>query len=335
MKRTLISLLVFLAALSLAGCNLSLLGTPTPLPTFVFPPTVTPLLESPTPELPSETPTLALPSPTPQLSSPTPTRAAPTQPKPTATSAIIPGSPSGPYAVVLVLPGDVLNIRSAPGVGNPVAGSFAPTATNVMRTGPSSKVGSDLWVQIERPGGGSGWVNAAFLTETVAPATFCADARVNTLIASLDNAFTANNGLLLSSLVSPTHGMRVNLWRYGRTVTFFPNDARWVFDSTYSHNWGADGASGLDTKGSFRAVVLPKLKDVFDASYTLDCNDSGDAATFALQPWPPEYANVNFYSVYKPGTPGVDLDWRRWLVGVEFVNNQPYVFSLIHFQWEP
>ncbi|MBE3037249.1 MAG: hypothetical protein IMZ62_00315, partial [Chloroflexi bacterium] len=48
-----------------------------------------------------------------------------------------------------------------------------------------------------------------------------------------------------------------------------------------------------------------------------------------------EYANVNFYTVYKPGTPGVDLDFRYWLVGVEFVQGQPYVFALIHFAWEP
>ncbi len=308
--------------LLLAGCNLA--GTTTPVP---FPTPIT--INSPTPAAVTATSAAPTASPVPTL---LPSPAAPTA---TSGSVILPGSPSGPYAVILVSPTDVLNIRSAPGMSNAIIGSFAATETRVMRTGPSSNVGGDLWVEVQKPGGRTGWVNAYYLTEYVAPAAFCADTRINTLITSLDGALTSNNGVQLSGLVSPAHGMTVYLWRDGNPVTFKQSDARWVFDSTYEHNWGVHPASGIETVGAFHVVVLPKLQDVFNATYSLTCNSLGTAPQYGLAPWPETYANVNYYTVFKPGTPGVDLDWRYWLVGVEYVQGQPYVFALIHFEWEP
>jgi hypothetical protein len=204
-----------------------------------------------------------------------------------------------------------------------------------MRTGPSALSGGELWVQVQNPGGGTGWVNAYFLTEYVPSATFCADARVNTLITGLDNALTAGNGVLLQSLVSPAHGVTVHLWRHGTPVTFEPADARWVFESTYSHDWGLAPGSGLETSGSFHVVVLPKLQDVFSASYTLSCNSVQTGGASYDTSWLPQYTNINFYSAYKPGPTGDELSWRTVLVGVEYVKGQPYVFSLIQMEWEP
>jgi hypothetical protein len=229
----------------------------------------------------------------------------------------------------------VLNIRSAPGAGASVIGSFAAIANTVMRTGSSSNVDGDPWVEVQNPGGGTGWVNADFLTEYVAPAAFCADGRINSLITNLDNALTTGSGTSLSSLVSPAHGMTVYLWRYGNGVTFDADDALWLFETTYAHNWGMAPGSGLETIGSFHEKVLPELQDVFNASYSLTCNSLGTAPQYGLAPWPEQYANVNYYTVFKPGSPGVDLDWRYWLVGVVYTQGKPYVFALIHFAWEP
>jgi hypothetical protein len=322
MKKLLLALPAILILILLSACSLSQPGTPTPLPTPIIIPSPTLFVTSPTP--------------TNTGSAPTPTTGSLASPSaiPTGDSTL-PGSPSGPYAVILVAPSDVLNIRSGPGVSNTVIGSFASTTTNIMRTGPSSTADGDLWVQIQDPAGGTGWVNASFLTEYATPAAFCADIRVNNLITSLDGAFTTNNGVQLSALVSPVHGLTVYLWRYGNPITFAASDARWVFDSTFSHSWGKAPGSGLETNGSFHEVVLPDLQDVFNASYSLTCNSLGTAPQYGLAPWPETYANVNYYTVFKPGTPGVDLDWRYWLVGVEYVQDQPYVFALIHFQWEP
>jgi len=329
MKKTTLALLAAVLLFPLIGCSLSLFGTPTPLPTSPVLPSPTQLSASPTP--------LALPTATPVT--PSPTVALPTLtsgPGPSVTpGGVVTGSPSGPYAVILVASTDVLNIRAAAGPGNPTVGTFAPTATNVMRTGPSTYVGSNLWVEVQNPSGGAGWVNSHYLTEYVSPAAFCADGKVNTLIANLDNALTISNGELFASLVSPAHGIDMHLWRYGTVVNYDQEHARWVFGSSYEVNWGAAPGSGLDKVGPFHEAILPLLQEVFNASYTLGCDDPGAAAAFSVTPWPNEYANIHFYSVYKPGTPGIDLDWRLWLVGVEYVKGQPYVFALIHFQWEP
>jgi hypothetical protein len=48
-----------------------------------------------------------------------------------------------------------------------------------------------------------------------------------------------------------------------------------------------------------------------------------------------EYLSIRFYSIYRPPPGMVEMDWDEWLAGVEFVNGKPYVFSLVHFQWEP
>jgi hypothetical protein len=251
------------------------------------------------------------------------------------TGGIVPGAPSGPYSVILVPAGDALNIRSGPGTGNPVSGSFAAGTTNVMRTGPSSTVNGDQWVEVQNPAGGTGWVFGSYLTEYMPPATFCTDGRVTDLLNNLSNVLKTSNGEGLATMVSPTHGMTVYLWRYGIPHTFKQNDANWVFNSTFAHNWGSAPASGLDTIGAFHVSVLPNLLDVFNASYSFTCNSLGTAPQYGSNPWPVEYANVNFYTIYKPGTPGVDLDFRYWLVGVEYVQGQPYIFAMIHFAWEP
>lgn len=341
MKKAIFALLGLCLLFAMTGCSLPKPGTPTPLSTMISIPSPTPLPAMPTTAAPTPiitTPTVSLPTVTP--GAPTPSTGSvpmPTTgsiPTPT-TSGTIPGVPSGPYGVILVAPGDVLNVHSGPGTGYAISGSFDAMATNVMRTGPSATADSDLWVQVQNPGGGSGWVNAKHLTEYMTPATFCADSRINTLLTNFGNALKTSSGETLASLVSPMHGMTVYLWRYGTAHTFKQNDARWVFDSTYEHNWGAAPASGMDTIGAFHVKVLPWLQEVFNASYSLTCNSLGSATQYGSNPWPLEYSNVNFYTVYKPGTPGVDLDFRYLLMGVEFVQGQPYVFALIHFAWEP
>lgn len=243
---------------------------------------------------------------------------------------------NNPYAVVLVLPGDILNIRAGAGVGNSVVGTLQPTTSGVMRTGPATSADGDRWVEIQNPSGGTGWVNANFLTEYVPSSTFCADARVTELLNNVKSALLNSNGKLLSSLVSPVHGLDLRLWRYGTVANYSPEEAQWVFQSEYEVSWGAAPGSGEETKGTFNAQPLPKLKEVFGGNYSTHCNDTLDLATFSLQPLPPEYSNINFYTIYKPGSEQYGgLDWRAWIVGVEYVGGKPTLFALIHFQWEP
>ncbi|MBE7534998.1 MAG: SH3 domain-containing protein [Anaerolineales bacterium] len=241
-----------------------------------------------------------------------------------------------PYAVILVNKGDVLNIRSAAGIGQSVVGSLAPNAINVNRTGPATSAGGDRWVEIQNPSGGVGWVNAKFLTEYTAPSAFCSDSRVADLLNNVRTAMLNSNGELLGSLVSPEHGLDLRLWRWGTVANYTPEEAAWVFNSDYVVKWGPAPGSGMDTNGTFSQQILPKLQEVFSANYTLNCNNTLDLATFSTEPWLSEYANVNFYTIFKPGSEQYGgLDWRAWIAGVEYVQGKPMLFALIHFQWEP
>src|SRR5688572_9970594 len=241
-----------------------------------------------------------------------------------------------PYAVILVSPDDVLNVRSSAGAENPIVGQLQPTALGVTRTGPSSSVGGSRWVEVQNPAGGTGWVNANFLTEYIAPSTFCSDTRATDLLNLLKTAMLNSDDDLFASLLSPVHVLDLRFWRYGTVVNYSPEEASWAFDSDYVVSWGPAPGSGEETRGTFRTQPLPKLQEVFGSNYSLHCNDPLDLATFTLVPWPPEYTNINFYTVYKPGTDQYGgLDWRAWIAGIEYVQGQPTLFALIHFQWEP
>lgn len=337
MKRTLFVLAVSLATLFLAGCSLSLLRKPAALSTPIVLASPTPLAATPTlaasdTPAPTQTPPMSLPTTAPGLA-PTATTAGalPTA----AVGVILPGSPSGPYGAIGIAAGDALNIRSGPGIANPVTGSIAAGNISVMRTGPSSNVDGALWVQVHNPGGNPGWVNAAYLSEYVAPAAFCADGRVNTLLVSFGNAVMTSNGQVLSAQVSPAHGMTVRLWRNGKAIIFDQAHSQWIFTSTYEHNWGAAPGSGLDSVGAIHVLVIPKWLDVLNGSYTLSCNVPQTGGASYDTSWPAAYANVNFYSLYKPGPAGNELSWRTLLIGVEYVKAQPYIFSVTQLEWEP
>lgn len=241
---------------------------------------------------------------------------------------------TGPFGVVLVKSNDSLNIRSGPGVSYPIVGMFEYTETSVTRTGSVSGSGRDLWYQVQNPGGGTGWVNSFYLTEYIRSDTFCADARISQLIARLKQAVNTSDGKLFASLVSPIHGVDVRLWHYTTPINYTPAGAAEAFTSATVQNWGA-GASGIDTTGTFASVIQPKLQDVMNApTYAALCNDPEFASMF-YEPWPGEYTNFNYYSLVRPGTPGVDLDYRQWMVGLEYVRGQPYLVAFIHIVWEP
>jgi len=329
MKRPILVLVAAGVFVTMASCSLNAIRLPTPFPTT--PGTTLPAsttlsstaLASPSPV--PATPTLNLPSPTATLAAASTTAPAPTIAA-TTSSPVLPQGPSPtastPYAVILIDPGDSLNIRSGPGAENALVGTFPAAATDVMRVGPSTTIGGDAWVVVQAPAGGKGWVNARYLTEYVPKAAFCADSRVNALLAALAHALTASDGAQLAGLVSTAHGMDVRLYRYGTVVNYDPAHARYVFDSSYAVDWGPAPGSGQETVGAFHVAVLPGLQE-----------ETGGASYDAS--WPERVANVNFYSVYKPGPSGQEQSWRTVLVGVEYVAGQPYVFSLTQMTWEP
>jgi hypothetical protein len=217
----------------------------------------------------------------------------------------------------------------------PVAKARRRDATGLASTGNLSSIGSELWVEVEMPGGGTGWVERKNLTEYVTPADFCADNRPLALFSMLASAVENSNGSVLSSLVSPVHGLTVVYIRGGREKVYDPAQAGSVFADSESVDWGLGPGSGLPVTGTFAGLVRPDLAAVLGSSHIQSCNtiQLGGASYAVL--WPSQWKNVNFHSLYKPGSPGQELDWMTWLAGVEYVGGEPYLFSLSRFIWEP
>lgn len=170
-------------------------------------------------------------------------------------------------------------------------------------------------------------------TSTPAASSFCTDSQVTALINLLKSSVLTSNGELLSSLVHPSRDMEVRWIRYGNVITYTPEQAKFLYETTFEANWGDEPGSGLPKEGSFHDVIVPDLVEVFNQPYTLHCNElKHGGATYELEfPY-----NGNFYSVFFAGTDEFGfLDWHSWVIGIDYVNNKPYIYALMQFFWEP
>ena len=173
----------------------------------------------------------------------------------------------------------------------------------------------------------------ATVTSPTSTTSICTDSQVTALIDSFKTAVLTSDGLLLSSLVSPTRGMDVALFRDGTVITYDQEHAKFLFETTFEVEWGTEPGSGAAKNGSFHDVVVPELVKIFNQPYTLHCNElMHGGATYELD-WPYE---GEFYSVHFPGTAANgNLDWQTWVIGVEYVNGKPTIYALMQFFWEP
>ena len=173
------------------------------------------------------------------------------------------------------------------------------------------------------------------LTATPPPAAsnICADPQATALIDSLKASMLKSDGSLLSSLVSPPRGLDVAFFRDGTVINYRPDQAKFLFETTFEVNWGPAPGSGAEKIGSFHDVVVPELVKAFNQQYTLHCKElKHGGATYEVS-WPYQ---GDFYSIYFPGTDANGfMDWHTWAVGIEYVKGKPYLYALIPFFWEP
>lgn len=235
------------------------------------------------------------------------------------------------YALVNVPDKGTLHMRSRPDLQSRIVGALAAQQKNIPLTGRTFGTMPKIWYEVRRSGGGTGWISSYYVVEYVPPDAFCRDERIRPLIESLASAVKNLDGAGFARLVSPMHGVTVRLTAKGTPYNFLELYARYLFWSTYPIPWGKVAPGGKPLTGSFKSVVTPRLKEVFDASYELYCNDTSKLVGY-LSPWPVEYQNVNFYTVFKPESKAGAGDWRAWLVGIDYVNRQPYLYALIHYQ---
>jgi hypothetical protein len=239
---------------------------------------------------------------------------------------------TGPYAVVNVASNDSLNIRSAAGTSASILGFFSSDATDVMRTGPSQVVDGSVWVEVRRNDGLTGWVNSYYLTEYVTHDAFCADSRVLVLIEQVKQSMVQSNGDMVASAVSPVHGVNMHLWAYGPGINFTTTTTKNIYTDTTIYNWGG-GPSGIPDTGTFNTTVKPKYLDAFNAANLETYCDTLTKVFPLSRPWP--YDNIRYYNLYKPATPEIFFDFRTLLIGIEYINGQPYLYGMVTIVWEP
>lgn len=251
----------------------------------------------------------------------------PTSQMATATATAVPLT----YALVNVPDKGTLHMRSRPDIQSPIVGALAAQQKNIPLTGRTFGNIPRIWYEVRRSGGGTGWISSYYVVEYVPPEAFCRDERIRPLIEKMASAIQNMDGAGFARLVSPMHGVTVRLTAQGTPYNFLELYARYLFWSTYPIPWGKVPPSGKALTGSFKDLVTPRLKEVFTASYELYCNDASKLLGY-LSPWPVEYQNVNFYTAFKPESRTGAGDWRAWLVGIDYVYQQPYLFALIHYQ---
>ncbi len=342
MRRVSILFVLFFLLLPALACN------------FNSQPEATPTLFIPTPPVPTATVTSAPPSLEPVTVAPPaatltvvpsatslPTGEPVSQVTNTPAPAIITPAPTrdtgATYRVVYVAVDDVLNVRSGPGVTNPVLSTLSPGASGVsLSANTATAVGASQWVAIQA-GGASGWVNDVYLTEVVDAAQFCQDAAAR---AALD-AFIAQvrqQSTTVSGTAQPLHmqrglHVRVNWWN--PEVWLSGTTLQNVYADAVSRSWGIADGSGLPIQGSFNQVIMPLLQRDLLGGSQVGCNVILHGGTAGLVQLPQEYAGINFFSVHRPPVPGgIEMDWGTWVVGVERWQGQYYVSFLVHFQWE-
>jgi hypothetical protein len=198
---------------------------------------------------------------------------------------------------------------------------------------------SEAILYVTRFAGGNLYWHSVLIAPTgFAPAPpandFCSDPRISALIEQLKGSMNQSNGDMFATLVSPTNGVNVRLWAYNAGVIFNTANAATVFTSTDSYNWGG-GPSGIPDVGSFKDIIQPKLLEVLNAPNMETYCDNLTKVFPLSNPWP--YPNIHYYNLYKPatGTPGNEFDFRTWLIGFEYVNNQPYLYGMVSIVWEP
>jgi hypothetical protein len=302
------------------ACTRSVSAPPiTPLPEKTVDPSMEPTMSA------------ALPSPTIRIE-PTETLA---PPNPTTEAVKL----AGLYAVVGLGEEDLLNVRSGPGTSNDVLETLGPGIRNLQPTGKLEEGDGITWLEIQRPSNAPGWVSRAFLTEQVEPQAFCDDERIDKLVDEFSQAIKNQDSEALSRLVSPVQGLTIQHNWWNPAVKLDSNEAiRNIFFSTTDFDWGTTEGSGEPLVGSFKDMILPKLQDVVGSDYTRHCNvlESGTSAggTAGTLTWPAEYANMNYVALYRAVPAGDEMNWRTWVIGIDYVGGVPYIASIVHYAWE-
>jgi len=259
--------------------------------------------------------------------------------QPAGTPEALPGqppplSPLVEYAVVFVPDGEVLPVREQAGPSGKEIAQLGFDQRPLRVTGVTSMLGSSMWVEVELPGGGTGWIRAWNLTEARTPAQACADPRLAATLDAFLRAGAAGDADALRRTVSPGHGLAIRLDARGGEVLVAPAVVDTLTAADAQMDWLTRPEAGVATEGRFASDVIEPLRAVVESQSPV-CAQLPSGETAVIPEWPNEYRNVNYLAFHVPADPtGSEFGWDTWAVGFEYVAGAPYVAVIIHYQGE-
>lgn len=260
---------------------------------------------------------------------------------PTSTPEVISGqwmADTDKLAIVYIEEDGYLEVFSQPGSDQSLLGKLTPDTSDITPMGQFQWIGEDLWLEINSGNEVNGWADAKYLTQQVNSNVFCNDARVPELLNHLKSAIAERDGNGLLKLTSPLHGLAIKHEWWNPTIIYQGGEAiENIFVDQTPIAWGIQDGSGLALEGTFQDTILPYLDEVL-RDHSLHCNtlEQGLAAggTTGFIQWPFEFSNLNYYSLYRSAPEGDELNWRTWAVGIEYIENTPYLVVLVQYHWE-
>jgi hypothetical protein len=306
---------------------------PTPAPlTATSPPaaTATPL----PPASPTTASTATAPPPSATVPAPTAT-----VPAPTATPTLSTGPSLGPFTVVNVSSDDVLNVRSGPGVGHPVAGTIPYYGLGVEVHAGGQEVSGSWWVPVQYEAV-TGWVNSNYLARQMGWASEPVAARAAQIILALKDREWGT----LGGLVHPAKGVRLSPYSHVRANPADPGGTDLMFsaeqitglwsDPTVYH-WGTFDGSGEPIDYTFQQYYERFVYDVdFAQPDVVGFNQivgQGNTINNIASVYPSAQVVEYHFEGFDPQYAG--LDWRSLRLVLEEMGGTWYLTGIVHDEW--
>ena len=152
------------------------------------------------------------------------------------------------------------------------------------------------------------------------------------MIEQLKGSMIQSNGDMFASLVSIKSGVNVQAWQLTTPVNFTRSTAVDVFTSPQVYDWGQpEGRGGEPILGPFAQIIQPSMLEVFNAPNMVTYCDELTNVFNPTRTW--SYTNIHFYNLHRPGA--TTLDFRTWLIGIEYLNGVPRLYSMVSILWAP
>jgi len=236
------------------------------------------------------------------------------------------------YNVFGVAANDVLNVRAEPSSASKKVYSFGPEVRGIVGTGQTLEKDKTPWMEVKFQDK-TGWINRLFVTEHRA-GNGCDDPALTAVIRAFMRGVAGKDATALQALVSPIRGLSLRQSRWNPTVHVALVDVPSLFTSPTPRKWGKEDSRDEEIVEPFKQHMLETLHLAVAGKGAQErCGKLIMGSSAGTNEWPPEYGGLTHVSFHHPGPELEPNHWVTWVLGMEYVDQKPYVAALIQYQW--